>query len=533
MSTNAKEIIFEEEARAKLLSGIIKLAETVACTLGPKGRTVGLEKSWGAPSITNDGNSIVNEISLVDQYEDMGVKLGQQVAAKIKEVCGDGTTTGTLLLRALVEGGVKNIAAGASPITLKRGMERASAAVIEELTSMAIPVQNEQETRNIATVSASGDREIGEMITEAIGKAGKAGVVTIEAGKGMETTLEVVEGMQFDRGYLSAYFCTDTEKMIVDMENPWILLVEKKIAAIQELLPILQAAASSGRSLIIVAEDIEGDALATLVVNRIRGTLKIAAVKAPGFGDRRKAILQDIATLCGATVVSEETGHSLKDATEEVLGSAERVTIGKEKTTIVGGTGSPEAVATRVAQIEKEIESASSSYDREKLEERKAKLCGGVAVIRVGAATEPEMNQKKQMYEDSLNSTQSALESGIVVGGGVALLHAAAAIDKLELGQEESIGAKIVRRACEAPVRQLAENAGLDGSLIVRELFESKSSTLGFNALTEKVEDLMTAGVIDPAKVSRTSLENAISTAGIVLLSEALIGEEEEEEEDA
>jgi len=530
MSTNAKEIIFEEEARAKLLAGIVKLSETVACTLGPKGRTVGLEKSWGAPTITNDGGSIAKEISLEDQYEDMGAKLGQQVAAKIKETCGDGTTTGIVLLHALVESGVKNIAAGASPIAVKRGMEQASSAVIEALGKMAIPVQGEKETCNIATVSASGDREIGEMITEAIGKVGRSGVVTIESGRGMETTLEVVEGMQFDRGYLSPYFCTNAEKMTVEMEHPALLLVDKKIVAIQELLPILQSVASTGRSLIIIAEDIEGDALATLVVNRLRGTLKVAAVKAPGFGDRRKAILQDIAILTGATVVSEETGDSLKDATADLLGSADRVEIGKEETTIVGGSGSADAVGSRVAQLEKEIESASSSYDREKLEERKAKLSGGVAVIRVGGATEPEMKQRKQMYEDSLNSTQSALESGVVVGGGVALLRAAAAIDGLKLDQEEAIGAKIVAKACAAPLRQLAENAELDGSLIVREVASSDDANLGFNALTEQVEDLMKAGVIDPAKVPRTSLENAVSTAGTLLLSEALIGEEPEEE---
>lgn len=531
MSTNAKEIIFEEAAREKLLTGINKLADTVAPTLGPQGRTVCLEKSWGAPTVTNDGNTILKELSLPDQYEDMGAKLAQQVGAKIKESCGDGTTTGTLLLRALVEGGCKNIAAGASPINIKRGMEQASAAVIDRLTAMAIPIQGEKETCNIATVSASGDREIGEMITKAIGKVGKSGVVTIEAGKGMETTLEIVEGMQFDRGYLSAYFCTNTDKMIVDMANPWILVVEKKISAIQELLPILQGAASSGRSLLIIAEDIEGDALATLVVNRIRGTLKVAAVRAPAFGDRRKALMQDIAILCGATLVSEEMGHSLKDATTDCLGTADRITVTKEHTTIVNGGGSAEAINKRVAQIEKEIELANNAYDQEKLEERKAKLTGGVAVISVGAATEPEMKQKKQAYEDSLSSTQAALESGVVVGGGVALLRASAAIDALKLQEEELIGGQIVKRACEAPIRQLAANAEVDGSIVVREVLQSSTKSLGFNALTGKVEDLMAAGVIDPAKVARTCLENAVSSAGTILLTEAVIGEEKEEEE--
>jgi chaperonin GroEL len=532
MSTKAKEIIFEEEARDKLLKGITKLADTVAFTLGPKGRCVGLENSWGAPSITNDGNSIAKEISLEDQFEDMGVKIGQQVASKIKEKCGDGTTTGTLLMRALVEGGVKNIAAGASPIGIKRGIEKAAAQVIQHVVEQAIEIRNEAETINIATVSASGDREVGEMINRAIQKVGKSGVVMVEEAKGIETTLELVEGMQFERGYLSAYFCTDSEKMTVELVNPAILVVDKKIAAIQEILPILQSIVSTGRSLLIIAEDVEGDALATMVVNKLRGTLKIAAVKAPGFGDRRKAMLQDIAALTGATVVSEETGTLLKDANDKVLGRAERVSIGKENTTIVNGAGSHDAVQIRIRQIEAEREQATSDYDRDKLEERKAKLSGGVAVIRVGAATEPELKQRKQIYEDSLNSTKAALEAGIVVGGGVALLRAGESISSLDLKDDELVGARIMRQACQAPLRQLVLNAGKDPSIVVDEVLHAAKPTIGFNAEAEQVEDLFEAGVIDPAKVVRTYVENATSMAGIVLLSEALIGEASEETEE-
>lgn len=532
MSTKAKEILFEEEAREKLLKGIAKLADTVAFTLGPKGRTVGVEKGWGAPTITNDGNTIVKEISLEDQYEDMGVKIGQQVASRIKEKCGDGTTTGTLLMRALVEAGVKNIAAGASPIGIKRGIEKAAAQVIERISQQAIEVKSEAETINIATVSASGDREVGEMINRAIQKVGRSGVVMVEEAKGIDTTLELVEGMQFDRGYLSAYFCTDSEKMTVEMVNPAILIVDKKIGAIQEILPILQSTVSTGRSLLIIAEDVEGDALATLVVNKIRGTLKVAAVKAPGFGDRRKAMLQDLAALTGATVVSEETGTLLKDANDSVLGSAERISICKESTTIVNGAGDPAAVTARIKQIEAERDQATSDYDREKLDERKAKLSGGVAVIRVGAATEPELKQRKQTYEDSLSSTKAALEAGIVVGGGVALLRAGSGLKLDGMTEDELVGARIMQGACHAPLRQLVINAGQDPSIAVNEVVSATQATIGFNAETERVEDLLKAGVVDPAKVVRTYVEHATSMAGVVLLSEALIGEAPEEAEE-
>lgn len=530
MSTTPKDIIFEEEARNCLLTGIKKLADIVAFTLGPKGRNVGLEKSWGAPTITNDGASIIRDIQLPDKYENMGVAMAKEVVQKIKEKCGDGTTTGALLLRALVEAGVKNISSGASPIGLKRGIDKAVDAVVKAIEKAAIPVKTKKETSNVATVSASGNREIGDLIAEAMEKVSTSGAITIEEGKTTETTIELVKGMKFDRGYVSPYLCTNLEKMTIEMEHAQILLVDKKISNIHELLPVLQSIASAGRELLIIAEDIEGDALSTLVVNKLRGTLKVAAVKAPGFGDRRKAMLQDIAVLTGATVVSEETGMSLKEIPITSLGSAEKVTITKETTTIVGGTGSPEQIAARIKQLDAEIEQCQSSYDKEKLEERRAKLSGGVAVIRVGAATETEMKQKKQMFDDSLNSTRAALEEGIVPGGGVALLNASKAIKDLKLEGDEAVGAKIVLYACEAPLKQIASNAGFDGSVILSDILQSPKN-YGLNALTDKVEDLVAAGVIDPAKVVKNTLTYAASTAGIVLLSEALITEADEEEE--
>lgn len=530
--SDPKEIIFEQEARDKLAKGIQKLAHTVRATLGPKGRNVGLEKSWGAPNITNDGNSIVKDIELADQYENMGVAMAQEVAGKLKEKCGDGTTTGTLLLDSLVQHGIKQIAAGASPISIKRGMDKAIEAILNELEKKAIPIKGSKDTKDIATVSASGNAEIGDYIAQAIEKVGKEGVVTIEEAKGTETAIEMVEGMQFDRGYLSAYFATNTEKMIVEMEHPAILVVDKKITSIQEMLPALQGVASTGRELLIISEDLEGDPLATLVVNKIRGTLKIAAVKAPGFGDRRKAMLQDIAVLTGATLISEEAGVYLKDATPEVLGSCERVIITKETTTIVGGKGTTKEIENRVKQIENEYAQTTSTYDKEKLLERKAKLKGGVAVIRVGAATEPELKQKKQMFEDSLNSTKAALEEGIVAGGGIALFRASKIIESLKLEGDEALGAALVVKACEAPTRQIVTNTGLDGSVIMAEL-ATKGEHEGFNAVTEQIDDLLKAGVIDPVKVVKNCLTHASSVAGIVLISEALIGDAEEEDEGA
>lgn len=531
MSSTPKEIIFEEAARDMLLAGIKKLADVVAFTLGPKGRNVGLEKSWGAPTITNDGSSIVKDISLKDQYENMGVAMAKEVVQKIKEKCGDGTTTGTLLLKALAEGGIKQVAAGASPIGIKRGMDKALEAVVKEIEKTALPIKSSKETQNIATASASGNEEIGKMIAEAMEKVGKSGVITIEEAKGTDTSIELVEGMQFDRGYISAYFCTNMDKLIVEMnQNPQILIVDKKINNVHEILPILSSVATSGKELLIIAEDVEADALSTLVVNKLRGTLKIVAVKAPGFGDRRKAMLQDIAVLTGATVISEETGMSLKEIPTTALGTAEKILVTKEFTTIVNGTGKAKEIQARVKQIEAEIENTKSSYDKEKLEERKAKLSGGVAVIRVGAATEPELKQKKQMFEDSLNSTKAAIEEGVVPGGGVALLRASRAVEKLKLEGDEAIGAKIVTLACETPLKQIVKNAGKDGSVILAEVLSSKAN-FGFNALSDKIEDLMAAGIQDPAKVVKNAIMHAVSAAGIVILSEALIGEAPEEED--
>ena len=528
MST-PKELIFEEEARNKLREGIDELANVVGVTLGPKGRNVGLQSSWGAPTITNDGNSIIKDIELKDQYANMGAALGKEVASQMKEKCGDGTTSSILLLRALVQGGVKNIASGASPIFLKRGMDIALEAVLAQLDKQAIAIKTDKEIKNIATASASGHESIGEVIATAFKKVGKSGVITIEEGKGIDTTIEVVDGMQLDRGYVSPYFCTNTELMKTEMHNVRILITDKKISSIQEILSLLQVVASSASELLIIAEDLEGDALSTLVVNKLRGTLKVCAIKAPGFGDRRKALLEDIACLTGGTVISEEAGHILKDATVDLLGSAEKITITKEHTTIVGGKGSQERLSSRVKQIENEAAKSTSSYDKEKLEERKAKLSGGVAVIRVGAATEPEMKQKKQMFEDSLNSTEAALEEGIVIGGGCALLRAARGAT-LSLTGDEALGAKIVFMACEAPFKQIVSNVGLDSSVILGDVLGQKPS-FGFNALSEKVEDLIVAGVVDPTKVVKNALRFSVSTAGVVILSEALIGNAAEDEE--
>jgi chaperonin GroEL len=531
MSTSAKEIIFEEEAREYLQKGIKQLADVAACTLGPKGRNVGLEKAWGAPIITNDGSSIVRDIELLNQYENMGVSIAKEVVEKIKEKCGDGTTTGTLLLNTLVESGVKHIASGISPISLKRGIEKAVEAIIKELESQAIKIQGFDEIRNIATVSASGNQEIGDMIADAMEKVGESGVITIEEGKGTETTIELVEGMQFDRGYLSPYFCTNNEKMVVEMTNPQILLTDKKISSVHDILTVLQSSAASGAEILVIAEDIEGDALSTLVVNKLRGTLKVCAVKAPGFGDRRKAMLEDIAALTGGTIATDDTGVNLKDLPPEMLGSAEKVVITKEATTIVNGAGDAEAIDARIKQIESEIENCSSSYDQEKLQERRAKLSGGVAVINVGAATEPEMKQKKQMFEDSLNSTRAAQELGVVPGGGVALLRASQAAKKLSLSHEEMAGVEVVIKACQTPIKQIASNAGHDGSVVLTETLKAENPNFGFNALSEKVEDLIAVGVIDPVKVAINALRHASSAAGIVLISEALIADAPEEED--
>lgn len=529
MSTTPKEIIFEEEARNYLLAGVKQLADVVAFTLGPKGRNVALEKSWGAPTITNDGASIVRDIELKNKFENMGVAMAKEVVQKIKEKCGDGTTTGTLLLRSLVEAGIKNISSGASPIGLKRGMDKAVEAVVKEIEKAAIPIKTKQEQCNVATVSASGNKEIGEIIADAMEKVGNSGAITIEEGKTTETTVDVVKGMKFDRGYVSPYLCTNLEAMTIEMNQAQILLIDKRISNIHELLPILQSVAASGRELLIIAEDIEGDVLSTLVVNKLRGSLKVAAIKAPGFGDHRKAMLQDIAVLTGATIVSEEIGMTLKEMDASVLGTAGKVHITKETTTIVEGGGSKEAIAARIKQIDAEIDLVKSSYEKEKLEERRAKLSGGVAVIKVGAATETEMKQKKQMFDDSLNSTKAALEEGIIPGGGVGLLNASQVIKELKLTGDEAIGAKIVLHACEAPVKQIAFNTGFDGNVILNDVLKAPKN-FGFNAFSEKVENLVEAGVIDPAKVVRYILTYASSAAGIILLSEALIADADEEQ---
>ncbi len=448
MSESAKEIIFEEEARHKLKEGIDKLADVVAVTLGPKGRNVGLQTSFGAPTITNDGNSIVKDIELKDQFANMGVSMGKEVASKMKEKCGDGTTSSILILRALVQAGIKNISSGSSPIQIKRGMDKAVETVVQKISELSIAVKDNAELLQIATASASGDAEIGKMIADAFQKVGKSGVITIEEGKSTETTVEMVEGMQFDRGYTSSYFCTNAEALTVELSQPKILVTDKKISSIQEILTLLQGVASSGSSLLIIADDIEGDALSTLVVNRLRGSLKVCAIKAPGFGDRKKELLQDIATLTGAILVTEDAGLILKDVSTEVLGQAEKIVVTKDKTTIVDGAGSTQEIQDRIKQIEAIIEETTSPYDKDKLEERKAKLSSGVAVIRVGAPTEPELKQKKQVFEDSLNSTRAALEEGIVLGGGIALLQAGQSILTMTLSPEETIGARIVLKAC-------------------------------------------------------------------------------------
>lgn len=522
-----KEIIFEEEARNKLKKGINIFADVAAVTLGPKGRNVGLDKGYGAPSITSDGNSIVKDVELKDKFENMGVSLGKEMAEKIKEKCGDGTTTGIVLFRELVRQGLKNISSGANPIDIKREMEKTEKAIVKEIEKLTTQVKSDKETMDIATVSASGNREIGEIIAQCFKKVGKTGVITIEEAKGIDTTIEMVEGMEFDRGYISAYFCTNAEKMNLEMKDPLILITDKKISSVHDILNILQSIATTSKELLIISEDLESDALSTLVINKLRGTLKVAAVKAPGFGDRRKELLEDIAVLTSATVITEEKGISLKDATLEMLGSAEKIIINKEKTTIINGKGKQKAIKERIAQIEAEIKRTTSSYDREKLEERKAKLMGGVALIRVGAPTEPEMKQKKQIYEDSLNSTRAALEEGIVPGGGVTLLRAANALKKEK--EFKTLGAEIVFKACEAPCRQIIKNAGCDESTIIEEVLQAQRN-FGFNALSEKIEDLIKVGVMDPAKVIKNSLTHAISMAGVVLISEALIADSKEEE---
>jgi chaperonin GroEL len=522
-----KEIKYSSKAREKMLIGVDTLADAVKVTLGPKGRNVLLEKSWGSPKTTKDGVTVAKEIELEDKFENMGAQMVKEVASKTSDVAGDGTTTATLLAQAIYREGSKLVAAGSNPMAIKRGIEKAVDAVVEQLRKLSKPTKEKLEIAQVGTVSANNDSTIGDIIAEAMEKVGKEGVITVEEAKGMETTLEIVEGMQFDRGYLSPYFVTDPEKMEATLEEPYLLLHEKKISNMKDLVPILEQIAKMGKPLLIVAEDVEGEALATLVVNKLRGTLKCAAVKAPGFGDRRKAMLEDIAILTGGQVVSEDLGVKLENVTLNDLGTAKRINVDKDNTTIVDGGGSREALEGRVKQIRAQIEDTTSDYDREKLQERLAKLIGGVAVINVGAATETEMKEKKDRVEDALNATRAAVEEGIVPGGGVAFVRSIKALEKLALPGEEQLGVKLVKRALEEPVRQIANNAGFEGSIVVQKVMEGKDA-FGFNAEKGAYEDLMKAGIIDPTKVTRFALQNAASVAGLLMTTEAMVAEKPE-----
>jgi chaperonin GroEL len=525
----AKEVIFSESARARILDGVNILADAVQVTMGPKGRNVVIEKSFGAPTVTKDGVTVAKEIELEDRFENMGAQLVKEVASKTSDVAGDGTTTATILARAIYREGLKMVAAGHNPMDLKRGIDHAVRAAVAALRGLSNPTQDQREIAQVGTISANNDSTIGSIIAEAMEKVGKEGVITVEEAKSMETTLDVVEGMQFDRGYLSPYFVTDAERMEANVDGPLILLHEKKISNMKDLLPVLEQVAKQGRPLLIIAEDVDGEALATLVVNKLRGTLNVAAVKAPGFGDRRKAMLQDIAILTGGQVISEDLGLKLENVQATDLGTAKTVSIDKDTTTIVGGSGSQDDIAGRVAQIRAQIEETSSDYDREKLQERLAKLVGGVAVINVGAATEVEMKEKKARVEDALHATRAAVEEGIVVGGGVALLRCQGSLEGVKTTDEESFGVKIIRRVLEEPIRQITANAGLEGSIIVQAVRDNEATAFGFNAATGEYTDLVAAGVIDPTKVTRTALQNAASIAGLMLTTEAMVADKPDE----
>ena len=520
----AKTIDYDASARNKLKAGVDKLANAVRVTLGPKGRNVVIEKKFGSPTITKDGVTVAKEIELEDQVENIGAQMVKEVASKTSDDAGDGTTTATLIAQAIFREGVKNVTAGHNPMSIKRGINKAVIAVTDAVKKMSRPVAGKEEIAQIGTISANSDSVIGELIAEAMEKVGKDGVITVEEAKTAETTLEVVEGMQFDRGYLSPYFVTNPDAMEAVLEDPMILIYDKKISTMKDLLPVLEKVAQSGKTLMIIAEDIEGEALATLVVNKLRGTIKVAAVKAPGFGDRRKAMLDDIATLTGGRVISEETGFKLENAVLSDLGTAKKVTIDKDDTTIVEGAGKTADIQGRIAQIKKQIDDTTSDYDQEKLQERLAKLAGGVAVINVGAATETEMKEKKARVEDALHATRAAVEEGIVPGGGVAFLRALSALDSLNLDSEEAVGVNIVRKSLEEPIRQISQNAGVEGSIVVSKVITGKDA-FGYNAQTDKYEDLFKAGVIDPTKVTRTALENAASIAGLLLTTEAVVAE--------
>jgi chaperonin GroEL len=527
----AKDIKYSQKAREAILRGVDTLADAVKVTLGPRGRNVILEKSFGSPTITKDGVTVAKEIELEDKFENMGAQMVKEVASKTSDVAGDGTTTATVLAQAIYKEGSKLVAAGVNPMAIKRGIEKAVEAVVEELKKLSKPTKDQEEIAQVGTISANNDTTIGNIIAEAMNKVGKEGVITVEEAKSMETTLEIVEGMQFDRGYTSPYFVTDPEKMTVNLSNPYILLNEKKVSGMKDLIPILEQIARMGKPLLIIAEDVEGEALATLVVNKLRGTLQVCAVKAPGFGDRRKAMLEDIAILTGGKVISEDLGLKLENVTLNDLGTAKTVTIDKDNTTIVDGGGSRKDLEGRVKQIRAQIDETTSDYDREKLQERLAKLVGGVAVIHVGAATETEMKEKKARVEDALNATRAAVEEGIVPGGGVALLRAAKGLEKIKLEGEEQSGVTLVHRALEEPIRQIANNAGAEGSVVVEKVKDQKAG-FGFNAENGKYEDLMKAGIIDPTKVTRFALQNAASVAALLLTTEAMIAEKPKDKED-
>ncbi len=522
----AKDIKFSADARSSMVRGVDILADTVKVTLGPKGRNVVLEKSFGSPLITNDGVTIAKEIELEDHFENMGAKLVSEVASKTNDIAGDGTTTATVLTQAIVREGIKNVTAGANPIGIRRGIEAAVATAVEALKSNSVPVSSKEAIAQVAAVSSRSEK-VGEYISEAMEKVGKDGVITIEESKGMETELDVVEGMQFDRGYLSQYMVTDNEKMVAELDNPYILITDKKISNIQEILPLLESILQSSRPLLIIADDVDGEALPTLVLNKIRGTFNVVAVKAPGFGDRRKAMLEDIAILTGGTVITEDLGLELKDATIEALGQASKVTVDKDSTVIVEGSGNPEAIANRTGVIKSQIESATSEFDREKLQERLAKLSGGVAVIKVGAATETELKEMKLRIEDALNATRAAVEEGIVSGGGTAFVNVLGAVAALDLTGDEATGRNIVLRALEEPVRQIALNAGYEGSIVIDRLKNSEAGT-GFNAATGEWVNMIEAGIIDPVKVTRSALQNAASVASLILTTEAVVANQPE-----
>ena len=524
----AKEIKFSEDARSKMLKGVDKLANTVKSTIGPKGRNVVLEQSYGSPTITNDGVTIAKAIDLEDHFENMGAKLVSEVASKTNDIAGDGTTTATVLTQAIVNEGMKNVTAGANPVGIRRGIELATKAAVDALHEMSHTVESKSDIAQVASIS-SANEEVGKLIADAMEKVGNDGVITIEESKGIDTSLDVVEGMQFDRGYLSQYMVTDNDKMEADLDNPYILLTDKKISNIQEVLPLLQSIVQQGRPLLIIADDVDGEALPTLVLNKIRGTFNVVAVKAPGFGDRRKAMLQDIATLTGATVITDDLGLQLKDTTVEQLGSAGKVTVTKENTTIVEGAGDKDKIAERVEQIKKQISETTSDFDREKLQERLAKLSGGVAVIKVGAATETELKERKYRIEDALNATRAAVEEGFVPGGGTALVNVIGEVAALEEEGDVQTGINFVKRALEEPVRQIAENAGLEGSVLVEKLKEQKPG-VGFNAATNEWVDMVEAGIVDPTKVTRSALQNAASVSALLLTTEAVVADKPEPE---